>query len=352
MPAESPAATMLRMVQGAWTAQALHVAAVLGIADELRGGAATSDQLAAATGAHPESLYRLLRYLASVGVLEQVESDGFRLTPVGRLLRADVPGSERERAIAYGTWNYQAWSGLLHTIRTGEPAFDHVFGMPMYDHLARHPESARHFDRQMQRGEAFFAEVPDAYDFAGHSGAPTVVDIAGGNGTLLATILAAAPAARGILFDTSHVVAAARDGLRDRGVLDRCELVAGDYFDSVPAGGDIYVLSRVLHNWDDARCLTLLRNIHAAMSSAAPDGRTGPALGATLLVLEHLIPDQDEDAGARAPALALDVNMLVLFGGRERTWAEFRTLLGKAGFDLIRRQPLSAGTTLLTARHA
>jgi SAM-dependent methyltransferase len=332
-PQESPAETMLRLVQGAWVAQALHVAAVLGIADELRDGAANSDRLAVATGAHPESLYRLLRYLASIGVLAGDDPAGFRLTPVGELLRSDVPGSERERAIAYGTWNYQAWSGLLHTIRTGEPAFDQVFGMPMYDYLARHPAAARHFDRQMQRGESFFAEVPAAYDF---SAARTVVDVAGGNGTLLATILTAAPTARGILFDTGHVVAAARGGLRERGVLDRCDLVGGDYFDSVPAGGDVYLLSRVLHNWDDTRCHTLLRNIHEAMR---PDG--------TLLILEHLIPDE----GALAPAFALDVNMLTLFGGRERDWPEFRSLLGKAGFELLGRHPMSAGITLLTARH-
>src|SRR5918992_2067983 len=224
MPEDSPSSTMLRLVQGAWVVQALYVAAVLGIADELRDGPARSDRLAAATGAHPDSLYRLLRYLASIGVLAGDDTEGFRLTSVGELLRSDVPGAERERAIAYGTWNYQAWGGFLHTIRTGEPAFDHVFGMPMYDYLARHPEAARHFDRQMQRGESFFAEVPDAYDF---SAARTVVDVAGGNGTLLATILAATPGARGILFDTGHVVAAARAGLRDRGVLDRCELVGG-----------------------------------------------------------------------------------------------------------------------------
>ena len=333
MPEDSPSSTMLRLVQGAWVVQALHVAAVLGIADELRDGPARSDRLAAATGAHPDSLYRLLRYLASIGVLAGDDTEGFRLTSVGELLRSDVPGAERERAIAYGTWNYQAWGAFLHTIRTGEPAFDHVFGMPMYEYLARHPESARHFDRQMQRGEAFFAEVPDAYDF---SAAKKVVDVAGGNGTLLATILAAAPAARGVLFDTGHVIEAARSVLRGRGVLDRCELVGGDYFASVPAGGDVYVLSRVLHNWDDARCQTLLRNCHEAMNP-----------GATLLILEHLIPDD----GALAPALALDVNMLTLFGGRERDWTEFRSLLGKAGFELLSRYPMSSDITLLTARH-
>jgi hypothetical protein len=198
----------------------------------------------------------------------------------------------------------------------------------------------------MQRAEGYFAKVPEAYDF---SGARTIVDVAGGNGGLLATILAATPTARGILFDAEHVVAAAGDRLRDRGVLDRCDLAGGDFRDYVPPGGDVYMLSRILHNWDDARCGTLLRNCHEAMDA-----------GATLLILEHLIPDDaaggdgdgDErpDAAARALNFALDINMLALFGGRERTWEEFRSLLDAAGFELRpERHPLPSDITLLTA---
>lgn len=345
MPAEGPSSTMSRLLQGAWATQALHVAAALGLADELRDGAATSAELAAATGAHADSLARLLRYLVTLDVLAGDEEAGYRLTPVGRLLRGDVSGSERERALAYGTWNYQGFGGLLHTLRTGEPAFGHVFGdMTPYDYLAEHPEAARSFDRQMQRAEAFFAKVPEAYDF---SAAKTVVDVAGGNGGLLATILAGTPTARGILFDAEHVVAAARDGLRERGVLERCELVSGDFFESVPSGGDVYVLSRVLHNWDDERCQTLLTNCHEAMET-----------GATLLILEHLIPDEAEDeqtprAAARALAVAFDINMMALFGGRERTWDDFRSVLARAGFELLRRRhPLPADITMLIARRA
>jgi SAM-dependent methyltransferase len=331
---ENPAATMLRLVQGAWTVQALHVVAALGIADELKDGPVRSDQLAATTGTHPEALHRLLRFLTSVGVFAgDDDTGGFRLTPVGELLRSDVPGSERERAIAYGTWNYQAWGDLMHTIRTGETAFDHVFGMRPYDYLAQHPELARRFDRQMQRGEAFFAEVPDAYNF---TAAKTIVDIAGGNGTLLSKILAATPTARGILFDASHVVEAARDNLRERGVLDRCAVVGGNFFESVPSGGDVYILSRILHNWRDEDCLVLLRNCREAMPPEA-----------TLVILEYVIPDE----GDPYPALALDVNMMTVIGGRERSWAEFRTLLGKGGFEALHRRPLqSSGVTLLTAR--
>jgi hypothetical protein len=339
MPEESPPSSIMsRLLQGAWVTQALHVAAALGIADELRDRAATSGELAAATGAHADALHRLLRYLVNLGVLAGDDDAGFRLTPVGELLRTDVSGSERERALAYGTWNYQAFGGLLHTIRTGEPAFDHVFGMSPYDYLARHPGEARAFDRQMQRSEAFFAKVPEAYDF---SGATTIVDIAGGNGGLLATILAATPTARGVLFDAEHVVTAARDGLRARGVLDRCELAGGDFLESVPSGGDVYLLSRVLHNWDDTDCGTLLTNCYEAMEA-----------GGTLLILEHLMPGAAGDDGAAgASAFALDINMMTLFGGRERTWENFGSLLATAGFELLpTRHPLPSDVTLLIGR--
>jgi O-methyltransferase/methyltransferase family protein len=347
MPVDSPSSIMLRLLQGAWAVQALHVAAALGLADELGDEAATSGELAAATGAHADSLHRLLHYLVSLGVFTGDDASGYRLTPVGRLLRTDVSGSERERAIAYGTWNYQAFGDLLHSVRTGEPAFEHVFGMSPYDYLAGRPDEARSFDRQMQRGEAFFAEVPEAFDF---SGAKTIVDVAGGNGSLLATILDATPTARGVLFDAEHVVAAARDGLHELGVLDRCDLIGGDFLESVPPGGDVYVLSRVLHNWSDARCQTLLTNCHEAM------GANG-----TLLILEHLVPSEvpgdvpgeaeGDVAAAGASTLALDINMMALFGGRERTWEEFRSLLATTGFDLHpTRQPLPSNITLLIGR--
>jgi ubiquinone/menaquinone biosynthesis C-methylase UbiE len=331
MSEETPSSVMLRLVTGAWVTQALHTAAVLGIADRLHVGPATSGELAAATGAHADSLHRLLRYLAALGVLDGDDTDGFRLTPVGELLRTDVPGSERERAIAYGTWIYQAWAELPYSIRSGRPAFDHAFGMRPYEYLAAHPEKARTFDRQMQRGESFFTQVPDAYDF---TGGRTIVDVAGGNGSLLAAILTAAPDARGILFDAPHVVEAARDRLRERGVLNRCDLLGGDFFESVPSGGDVYVLSRILHNWDDERCLTLLAACRRGMG---PD--------ATLIILERLIPDAEPSA----TAFASDLNMQVMFGGRERTGAEFRALLAKAGFAVTGLHSLSSDITLQTA---
>jgi ubiquinone/menaquinone biosynthesis C-methylase UbiE len=332
MTGESPAAVMLRLLTGSWVTQSLHVAAALGIADRLAEGPANSAELAAAAGTHEPSLRRLLRYLAGLGVLEGDDAEGFRLTAVGELLRADIPGSVRDRALTYGTWNYQAFGELLHTIRTGQPGFEHVFGTHPYDHLTRHPETARSFDRQMQMMTEFFAGIPAAYDF---SDVGTVVDVAGGSGTLLATVLTAAPHARGILFDADHVVEAARDGLAECGVLDRCELVGGDFLDSVPSGGDVYTLSRILHNWDDERCQDLLANCRAAMRP-----------GATLLIVEHVVPETDPPVSL----LGLDLNMLTLFGGCERTATEFRILLDKAGFDLTGQHPLSLDHAVLIAR--
>jgi hypothetical protein len=348
VPEEKPSSVMARLLQGAWVVQALRTAAVLGVAERLHAGPATSGELAAATGAHAEPLHRLLRFLVALGVLEGDDTRGFRLTPVGDLLRADAPGSERDRAIAYGTWNYRAWTEFPHTVRTGRPAFDQAFGTPTYDYLAAHPEEGRAFNRQMQMGELFFAKVPEAYDF---SGARTIVDIAGGNGSLLAAILTAAPDARGILFDTPHVVEAARDRLRERGVLDRCDLVGGDFFESVPTGGDIYILSRILHNWDNERCFTLLTHCRRAMSDSPPDGRAAQPSRATLVILERLLPEDGSDgpSGSTVTAFGADLNMMALFGGRERTASEFGVLLERAGFAMTERRSLPSGITLLAA---
>ncbi|GAA4629076.1 methyltransferase [Actinoallomurus vinaceus] len=332
MSTENPSAVMLRLVQGAWVTQSLYAVATLGVADHLTDGPRTSAELAAATGAHADSLHRVLRYLVSLGVFAGDDASGFRLTPVGELLRSDVPGSARDRALMYGTYNYRAFAELLHTVRTGETAFDHVFGMQAYQYIGEHPEIARSFDRQMQTGGSFFAHLAEQYDF---SGAQTVVDVAGGNGTLLATLLTAVPELRGILLDAGHVIEAARDNLRTQGVLDRCELVAGSFLDAVPEGGDVYTLSRILHNWDDETCGRILERCHAAMDA-----------NATLLVLERLIPED----GSPSVAQASDINMLAVFGGRERTATEFRTLLDKAGFDLSGQRELPPDTAVLVAR--
>jgi ubiquinone/menaquinone biosynthesis C-methylase UbiE len=330
MTGESPSSTMLRLLQGAWATQALHVVAVLGIADRLADGPRTAAELAAATDADPDSLYRLLRFLSGLGVFVQ-EDGAFRLSPIGTLLREDAPGSARERALSYGDYFYRAFGDLLHTVRTGEPAFEHVFGVPAYKFIGDDPDRARSFNRQMQTSAGFASHLPKEYDF---SQAKTVVDIAGGNGTLLATLLTAEPHLQGVLFDAPHVVEAARTNLGERGVLDRCRLVAGDFLESIPEGGDVYTLSRILHNWDDTECNQLLANCRDSMRP-----------GAALLVLERLVPED----GSPSVAVAADINMLTIYGGRERTVTEFRTLLDGAGFELTGQRDLPPDSALLIA---
>jgi hypothetical protein len=317
---QSAAADLRRLIVGYRLSQALHVAARLGVADLLKGGPMSVDELARAVGAHPESLYRLLRVLASEGVFAEAEPRRFDLTPRAMLLQSDVPGSLTARAIydcdeAY----WQAWSNLMHSVATGEPAFERTHGVPFFEYMKAHPAVAARFNTVMtDQNTAAAQEVVEAYDF---SGLRTLVDVGGGHGSLLAAILAAYPPLRGILHDQPHVVAGARPTLEAAGVADRCAVVGGDFFEQVPPGGDAYLLKHILHNWDEARCAAILRNSREAMPA---DGR--------LLVVETLIPPGNEPSYGKY----LDLGMLVLLPGRERTEAEYGNLLEATGFALAR----------------
>ncbi|GGL11871.1 methyltransferase [Sphaerisporangium melleum] len=318
---------LMRILTGGWVAQATFVAIRLGVPDALDGRRMPCAEIAAAVEAHPDALHRLLRLLAGVGLVEADEDGAYGLTPMGELLRRDRLGP---LGTLYGEDYFAAaWGGLMHSVRTGELAFDHVHGMPVFAHLAGDPGRASVFNAGMAAGSAFFREVPVAYDF---SRAGTVVDLAGGTGALLGTVLLGAPAARGVLFDTPGVVADAAAHLERIGVLDRCELVGGDLFDGVPAGGDVYLLSRILHDWDDDRCAALLRGCAEAMRP-----------GAELLVIERVVT-----AGSYLP-LAFDLHMMVMTGGRERTEAEYRALLRGAGLTPGKLVDLPLGMRLLTA---
>ncbi|MDQ3809571.1 MAG: acetylserotonin O-methyltransferase [Chloroflexota bacterium] len=323
---------LLRMMTGYWVSKALHVAAELGVADLLRDGPRPADELASACGAHPPALYRLLRALASVGVFTEGEGRRFALTPLAELLRSDRPDSMRALARMYGSEQYRAWDGLLDSIRTGTPAFDRAFGASYFDYLARSPEAGAVFDQAMTGWTTQVADaVVEAYDFPASG---TVVDVGGGRGLLLATILRARPNLRGVLFDLPHVVVGAQPLLAAAGVADRCTVVGGDFFASVPAGGAVYLLAQILHDWDDERCRVILANCRGAMR---PDGK--------LLVVEQVLPPGDE------PALGkwLDLHMLVLLTGRERTEAEYRALLGAAGFQLSQVMPTTSGASIVEA---
>jgi hypothetical protein len=330
--ASPPSATLLQMMTGYWVSQAIYVAAKLGIADLLTNGPVDCEDLAAATDTHAPSLRRVLRALASVGVFTEVSPGSFALTPLAELLRAGTPGSMRALAIMYAEEQYRAWGELLHSVRTGEMAFDHQFGMGYFEYLAQHPDSDRVFNEAMTGWtHQLVGAVVDAYDFSPFE---TVVDVGGGFGALLADILRSNPGTRGILFEQPHVVASAEEYFAAAGVTDRCTFVGGDFFAAVPAGGDAYVLSQILHDWDDERCVTILRHCRRAM----PDH-------GKLLVVELVLPAGDE------PSLGkwLDLHMLVLLGGRERTAAEYDTLFRAAGFKLARIVPTPPGPSIVEA---
>jgi SAM-dependent methyltransferase len=330
--ASPPPATLLQMMTGYWVSQALHVAAKLGIADLLADGPVDCEDLAAATDTHAPSLQRVLRALASVGVFTEVSPGSFALTPLAELLRTETPGSMRALAIMYAEEQYRAWGELLHSVRTGEMAFDHQFGMGYFEYLAQHPEADRVFNEAMTGWtHQLVGAVMDTYDFSPFK---TIVDVGAGYGALLTAILRSNPGTRGVLFEQPHVVASAEEQLVAAGVADRCTFVGGDFFAAVPTGGDAYVLSQILHDWDDERCVAILGQCRRVM----PDH-------GKLLVVELVLPEGDE------PFLGkwLDLHMLVLLGSRERTAAEYDTLFRAAGFKLARVVPTPPGPSVVEA---
>lgn len=325
-----PPVVLLRMMTGYWQAKALAVAAELGIADLLRDGPETSDALAQRCQVNADGLHRLLRALASVGVFVETEPGSFALTPLADLLRSDRPDTMRALARMYGSEQYEAWSGLLESVRNGDPAFNQVFGSSYFDYLANHPDAGAVFNDAMTGWTAQLSDaVVAAYDF---SGSGRVIDVGGGTGLLLATILAAAPSLHGTLFELPHVAEQAEAYLRDTPVADRCTIAPGDFFEAIPPDGSYYLLAQILHDWNDDDCRRILRNCRAAMPPEAK-----------LLVIEQVIPPENE------PSLGkwLDLHMLVLLGGRERTEAEYATLLRSEGLKLQRVIPTAAGAAII-----
>jgi O-methyltransferase domain/Dimerisation domain len=324
---------LLRLASSHWVGQAVHVAAKLGVADLLEDGPKTPAALAEATGAHAGALHRLLRALASLGVFAEDGAGRFTLTPLAEGLRTSVPGSLRAYAILMGEeWHWRPWGELLASVRTGRPAFQEVFGQDVFQYLGKHPDAASVFNAAMtSRTGQENAAVTAAYDWP----AGTIVDIGGGQGALLAAILERTPGARGVLFDLPHVIAAAAGLIEGAGLTARCELAAGSFFEQVPAGGDLYLLKRVIHDWDDERAAAILRRCRAAMGE-----------GSRLLVIEHVLPSGNAPSWGKL----LDLQMLVMTpGGRERDEAGFRSLLASAGLVLERIIPAGPTASLIEA---
>ena len=318
------------MASGAWVTQMIQVAAELGLADALAAGERDCDDLAASCGANGDALFRLLRGLASLGIFEETAPRRFALTPLAALLGSDHPQSLRQFARMLGEEHYLSWADLLHSVRTGENAFRHRHGCSVFEWYARNPERGAIFDgamgdRSRLQSEALLA----AFDC---SGIGQLVDVGGGRGELLMTVLRANPGLRGVVFDQPHVlepvtVPADLDG--------RLELVGGDFFASAPAGADAYLLKHILHDWDDDACRTILRQIRAAM---APGGR--------VLILQQVIPPGNDPF----PGKLADLNMLVMTeGGRERTSGEYALLLESAGLNLSRIHPTASAVSVVEA---
>lgn len=327
-----PPAILLQMMTGYWGAQAVYIAAKLGVADLLSDGPRPVEELATVTQSHTSSLYRLLRALASIGVFTETSPRTFDLTPLAALLRTGTPDSMRALAITYNEEMYFAWGHMLHSIRTGEPAFAHRFGMGPFPYFMQNPEADRIFNEAMIGYTHQVANaVVGVYDFSAFS---AVADVGGGYGALLAAILQSNPTARGILFDVPHVIDAAQGFLNTTGVADRCTGVAGDFFTAVPAGADAYVLSQILHDWEDEQCLTILQHTR----------QVTPKHG-KLLVVELVIPPGNDPFFGKW----LDLHMLAIPGGRERTEAEYSTLFRDAGFELTNMVPTPAGPSVVEA---
>jgi SAM-dependent methyltransferase len=323
-PTDEGLRALRRLIAGWWVSKAIYVAAKLGIADLLAEGPRPVDDLARATQTHEQSLYRVLRALASLGVFAETE-EGFELTPMAEYLRSDSPRSVRGLAMLHGDpWHWRAWEDALYSVRTGSPAFDEAHGRDFFGYLREHADAAAVFDEAMSGiSRSQHAAVLDAYDF---SGIEHLVDVGGGHGTLLASILGAYPDLSGTLFDLPDVVEGARRTLERAGVADRCEVCGGDFFESVPSG-DAYLLAHVVHDWHDAQAARILENCRR---SIAPNGR--------LLLAEIVIPAGNDFSHGKL----LDLEMLVCFTGRERTEAEYARLFEATGFRLSRIVPTAA----------
>ena len=331
-----PDVALIQLVFGKCISMALSVVAKLRVADLLADGPKTIADLATRTKTHAPSLYRVLRTLAAVDVFAEQADGRFALTPMGEYLRTGVKGSLRGIADSCGSdFQWRPWGRLLESVQTGRTAFDSVFGEPVFDYLGKHPDESAVFNEGMTGFTSNIAPaVAEAYNFAAFK---TIVDVGGGHGVLLNTILQAYPAVNGIVFDAPHVVVGAEDAIRQAGLNGRCRAVGGDFFQSVPAGGDAYLMKHIIHDWPDDRATTILRNC-----------RKGVNAGGKLLLVELVLkPANEPDMGK-----IIDLEMLVVASGKERTEAEYRALLAGAGWRLTRVVPTKSPTQIVEAEPA
>jgi len=329
-----PHVQLVQLAMAHWGSHVVYVAAKLGLADLLAKGAMSAEQLAERTETHAPSLYRLMRTLASLGIMNEDSSHRFSLTPVGEAMKTGAPGCARATILTIASpWWTTGFGELMYSVQTGKSGFEKIIQMPIFDWFADHPEEASLFNETMLGIHgAEPAAIAAAYDF---TGLKTIVDVGGSTGNLLATVLERNPECRGILFDMPHVVRDAPAFLKSRGLANRIKIEPGSFLESVPAGGDAYMLSHIIHDWSEDQCLTILGNCRRVMN---PDTR--------LMIIEMVLPP----GNTPHPGKMLDMMMLVGPGGRERTAEEYGELLSKADLRLTRVVPTDSAVSVVEAK--
>ena len=328
-----PAQVLIQMATGCWISQIVSTAANLCIVDHLAGGPKSAGEIAEAVRCNPRALHRFMRALANFGIVTSAGEQKFALTPLGEALKCGAPGGGRSTVLmTAGPLVWKCFEQLQYSVETGKTVMEKAFGTPLFDYLAQHPELASQFSEAMVGiHSAEPAAVAASYDF---SPLEVIVDVGGATGNMLAHILTRYPQCRGVLFDCPHVVADALTFLRSKRVESRVRIEAGDFFKSVTGGGDAYILSHIIHDWSEEQCLTILGNCRKAMRPRSK-----------LLILEFVLPEGDEPHIGKL----LDMTMLAVTGGEERTATEYRTLLARAGLTMTRVIPTGSDVSIVEA---
>ena len=327
----NPAEQLMKFIVAKWISKPIFVAAELGIADLLAEGPKSITELAEMSRSHAPSLYRVMRALAAVGIFSETDTKQFELTPMAECLKT---GAMRSIALMFNSeWNDKAWMHIVESVKTGETAFIKAHGMPVSDWLEENPMAAQVLiEANAIKAATAHRSIVDVYDF---SGIDSLIDVGGGTGALMAEILTANPSMKGVVADTPLVIKEARNLINARGLEDRCDAVECDFFKEIPTGGDAYLMSNVLHDWTDDRCSVILNNCHKAMKPKSK-----------LLIVEMVIPSGNDFSVAKL----LDLEMLVITGGRERTQADFEDLLQFSGFEISRIIPTRESVYVIEAR--
>ena len=334
-PAAAASQLLFQLGTGHFVASALQTVVRLGIPALIADGTCTAADLAAATGVREDALYRVLRALASVGVFDEASPRQFALTDAGQLLRPGVDGSMHDMLLwVTSPLHFRVYAEMLHSVATGQPAIEKVTGVPVFEYFPRNPEISEIFNNAMTTfSNAVIPAALEVYDF---SGIDRLVDVAGGHGAVLTAILRRYPHMHGVLFDLDHVIAGARPRIQAQGLQSRCDTESGDFFKAVAAGGDAYIMKHIIHDWDDERAAVILRNIRTAMG-----GKRG-----RVILLESVLPA----GNTPDPGKLIDLEMLLMPGGRERTAGEFGALFAEAGFELTRILPTASPLSVIEAK--